>query len=143
MARASKEKGKKGEREVVAILKQHFPGLFKRNTIGTANSDLIVPENFPYSVEVKNSKALRFQHLLFPTKELLEWWQQTEKQAKDEGKLPLLVVKVERVGWWCVDRPPKHWKGVRLDAYMSGPGWLAFESWCEAEAAVLEARRAA
>lgn len=141
MAKASKEKGKKGEREVVAILKQYFPGLFKRNTIGTANSDLIVPENFPYSVEVKNSKALRFQHLLFPTKELLEWWQQAEKQAKDEGKLPLLVVKVERVGWWCTTSMPRYWQCVGFPGNCAAAGWASFEYWCEV--ASMEAWKAA
>lgn len=94
----SKAKGGQAEREVMALLKEWHPGEWRRKPFCQKGSDLITPETFPWSVEVKNDKQLHLGHLWKPTRFLQACWEQTIEQAFDDNKKPLLIMKIE--GSW-------------------------------------------
>lgn len=96
-------KGKRGELEAVSLLIKHFGKGFRRKRLGTPGSDIETPYEFPWSVEAKNVKTVKLKHLFRPTAELLAYWQQTKRQAKDEGKKPLLIIKIESIWFACVE----------------------------------------
>lgn len=94
----SKAKGGAAERDVMARLKDWYPGDWRRKPFCQKGSDLITPDNFPWSVEVKHDKQLKLSHLWKPTKFLQACWEQTIEQAFDDNKKPLLIMKIE--GAW-------------------------------------------
>lgn len=129
--RHSKEKGKRGERQIVKLLKQYLPGAFARNRAGTKGDDITVPEDFAYSIEIKfDYQHIKLQHLILPTQEVIGWWRQCERQANNKKRKPLLVVKLSGV-WWCTTVSPEWWQCVGLQAQMATVGWCNFESFLE------------
>lgn len=91
-------------REVVKLLCAWWGGHFEIRGKGIPGSDIICPAQFPWAVEVKNTKDINFKHLLFPNAALKKHWKQTLDQAKKESKRPLLVAKVQSV--WMFGEDP-------------------------------------
>lgn len=114
----SRRKGNQAERDVINILRPHFPGKWERKSMGIPGPDILPPDNFPYAIEVKNVKTVRLKHLFQPTKELEKYWRQAVDQAEDLNKKPLLVAKIE--GIWFAFEPI-------ADEYT----WAPLTVWCE------------
>lgn len=111
----SKQKGNRGERELVDILNSRFNcKAFKRCPssgayVGGSNrqlneglseeakitlaSDIICPKDFSFVIEHKNYQKIEFWDLFNEKSELKSWMLQVEGDAKFVGKKPLLVVK--------------------------------------------------
>lgn len=89
MSKGQREKGKRGEREVVGIIKDIL-GLDAKRRVRQHDGDSDVMGVPGWSIEVKNCADLRVK----------EWWRQTVDQAGDD--LPVLFFKVPRRGWRCI-----------------------------------------
>lgn len=96
----SRDKGKRGEREVVQLLADWWGGTFERKRAGVPGSDINCPPGFPWAVEVKNTNDIRLRNLFCPNASLKSYWNQTISQATKEGRRPLLLAKIE--GFWFV-----------------------------------------
>ncbi len=74
----------------------------REDALEILSGDLIVPKNFKFSVESKSRKDFNFWQLLEPQelsgeekkKELDEWIEQAETDARETNKIPLLYVKI-------------------------------------------------
>jgi hypothetical protein len=67
-------------------------------------ADLYCPgKNNTYAVEVKHYKECHIDHSLISGKspQLLEWWNQCTRQAKQVSKKPLLIFKHDRSKLYC------------------------------------------
>ena len=112
MAKAQRDEGNRGEREVARLIAEHLGFEVRRRCRQhEGDSDLVgVPG---WSLEVKNhSRATRAQ--------IAAWWQQTCSQATTDN--PALIYK----------RAPGWWRAVWL-----GPHGYTFEGDLEAWAAVV------
>lgn len=95
----STRKGKRGELEAMNILRQWWGGDdWRRSGFGHDGADLLPPENFPFSVEVKHHKNARVAWLFRPTAQLKKWLKQARAQAIEAQRDWLLCVKAE--GTW-------------------------------------------
>lgn len=85
----SRDKGKRGEREVAAMISDLLGMEVKRRVRQhEGDSDLMgIPD---WSIEVKNCATLS----------LPAWWRQTVEQAGD--MMPVLFYKIPRKGWRCM-----------------------------------------
>jgi len=102
----SRDKGARAETLVKETLRNYtklkwerVPGSGALNEKHQLKGDLYVPgEKNLYCVEVKHYKDCHIDHTLITGKnpQLLEWWQQTIRQAKQVGKHPLLLFKHDR-----------------------------------------------
>ena len=102
----SRDKGARAETLVREALKSHtglkwerVPGSGALNEKHQLKGDLYVPgEKNLYCVEVKHYKDCHIDHTLITGKnpQLLEWWQQTLRQAQQVSKYPLLIFKHDR-----------------------------------------------
>ncbi|HEY9684731.1 MAG TPA: hypothetical protein V6C86_24350 [Oculatellaceae cyanobacterium] len=100
-----RRKGNRAEADVVQIFKAWWGGSpWERRSMGYAGSDLIVPSDFPFSLEVKHVDTLKARHIFKPTKQLIEYWNQARDQAIKENRKPLLVAKIEGM-WMAFSRP--------------------------------------
>jgi len=104
-----KKKGNKAERELCKWFQQWtgFPftrvpasgGLRWKNTNATAGDIICDDERhtrrFQFSVESKSYKDINFEHLILGNKKVkvLEFWQQTNDDAKRSGKVPILFMR--------------------------------------------------
>jgi len=109
----SKAKGSSAERELARLLTEHFGTPFARvgvssgarvkntklpnNAIGVMTGDLIVPEGFRFSIEVK---AVNVTVDLLDRSALLDkFLTQVSDDADSVGKIPMLCWKRNRKGW--------------------------------------------
>jgi len=119
----SKNKGKRGERELTTLMSELFGGswvrvpnsgaavggsnAFRRQTLSetqvrSAKGDIIPPDHMPKIVlECKSYDNLRFHQLIQPDgcKQLDEWIYQT-LDAVDENDVWFLTFKIDRLGWF-------------------------------------------
>lgn len=95
MSKFSREKGKRGEREVAKIIQKVVDEIYgenapriQRNTLQSDKGgfDLVGLEDF--AIEVKRHEKLN----------LKSWWRQTVKQA-GEDKFPVLFYRQNNVPW--------------------------------------------
>ena len=94
------KKGAAAEADIVKLL-SNWAGLeFVRKGRGSSGSDLRVPAGFKWSVEVKHHKQLKPRHFFFESALLRDFWFQTQKQAREDNRWPLLLVKAD--GKWFV-----------------------------------------
>lgn len=124
MSKFSRDKGKRGEREVAALIKDLTGWDVKRKVRNLAGeSDL---EGVPgWSVEVKNHAKL----------DVAAWWRQAVAQAMFTKDKPVLFYKVPRKGWralWplavALELQPgemDYWLGHELTADTTITGWAA------------------
>lgn len=102
MGTKSRNKGAQGERDVLKLFKEWWGGQpWRRSGVGFEGKDLICPEDFPFSIEVKNHKNARCKWFWTPTEQLLSWWGQAVEQAIADERKPLLVLKVESM-WFAM-----------------------------------------
>lgn len=94
-------KGKKSELDAVHMLIHHFGEGFKRKKLGEAGSDIQCRPDFAWAVEVKDRNTVKLKHLFKPNTFLLDFWKQAKNQAVDEGKKPLLIIKIEGI-WFAI-----------------------------------------
>lgn len=95
MSSFSRNKGKRGEREVLALIKAAYTEVLdkcpdiRRNTLqfDKGGSDIHGVDFF--SIEVKRCETLN----------LKKWWKQAETQANIEGKLPALFYRQNGTPW--------------------------------------------
>ena len=94
---------KKGAAAEADIVKQltAWAGLeFVRKGRGASGSDIRVPKGFKWSIEVKHHAQLKPRHFFFESALLRDFWFQTQKQAREDNRWPLLLVKAD--GYWFV-----------------------------------------
>lgn len=101
MAINSRAKGNRAMTYVVKSFQSWWGGVWQRRGGGFSGDDLIPPDGFPFSVEVKDVATVKVRHFLEPTRELLGYWRQAMDQSIAVGKQPLLVLKAER-SWFVV-----------------------------------------
>lgn len=102
MAINSRAKGNRAMNYVAKAFQSWWGGVWQRRGGGFTGDDLIPPDGFPYSIEVKDVSTVKAVHFLQPTKELSNYWAQAKDQAHRIGKIALLVIKAERS--WFVAR---------------------------------------
>jgi Holliday junction resolvase len=97
----SRNKGKRGELEVVHLLRDNLGLACNRNYKQPAQPQHGDIEQLvgPYLLEVKNCATLN----------LKPWWQQTLAAADKRGAVPCLAYKVARKGWKFVVPIPQAW----------------------------------
>lgn len=97
----SRRKGKRGELEVVKMLRDNLGGAYNRNYKQFAQAQHGDIEQLvgPYSLEVKNCAKLN----------LRAWWQQAVAAAEKRGAVPCLAYKIARSGWRFVVPMPEAW----------------------------------
>lgn len=67
----------------------------KESAMQDLSGDIIAPEGFKFSIEVKSRKDFNFWDLLNNNNnEIDEWLKQSEEESSISGKLPLLIVKI-------------------------------------------------
>jgi len=108
----SKAKGSKNEREAAKALERWCDMPFTRvpqsgglRWQGGQNiTGDIIPEDmyelrdFPFSIEVKSRKELDFENLLLPNNsDILKFWDQATSDAKRVDKIPLLMMRRDRM----------------------------------------------
>lgn len=120
----SKQKGNRGEREVVQLLREWWGDeSFQRNlesgatstllsyrnapehVIAALSGDIMTPANFMFSVESKNYESVDlFAILRNPGKSDVEsWWGQCKNDAERAKKQPMLFFKYKRGPWFvCI-----------------------------------------
>lgn len=93
MGKFSRDKGKRGERELFKILNDYLgEPLFGRNLIQSREGGADSDSQLPVAIEVKYQETLR----------LPAWLEQTKQQAADAGKLPVLAYRRSREPWTCL-----------------------------------------
>lgn len=87
----SRNKGKRGELEIVHLLQDNLGLSFNRNYKQTAQAQHGDIEQLvgPYLLEVKNCAAQNMK----------AWWQQAVTAADKRGAIPCVAYKVVRKGW--------------------------------------------
>lgn len=89
MAKFSRDKGKRGEREFAGIMRDWLGGLIRRR-LGQERDeghDLIGCE--PFAVEVKRQETLAIP----------AWWRQAKKSAHEAGMRPALAYRQNGKPW--------------------------------------------
>lgn len=67
----------------------------KQSAMEDLSGDIIPPEGFRFSIEVKSRKDFNFWDLLNDNNnEIDEWIEQIEEEAKISNKEPLLIIKI-------------------------------------------------
>lgn len=105
----SKAKGSRFERVVCKALQDWSGYEFSRTPASgglrwkktdNISSDIVCSDpkhahKFPFSIEVKNYKDIKFEHLLTGNKtcKIREFWSQATGDAKRSGKIPVLIMR--------------------------------------------------
>lgn len=102
----SRDKGARAElvardilRENTGLAWERVPGSGALDEKHQLKGDLYIPgEKNLYCVEVKHYKECHIDHTLLTGKspQILEWWNQTVRQASQVNKKPLLIFKHDR-----------------------------------------------
>jgi hypothetical protein len=91
MGAMSRRKGASGEREAIAILRHELglQNLERRlEQWRSGGSDVVGLEAFGWSVEIKRAKQW-----------LNSWWEQAVEQGHTEGRMPVLIYRLDRKQW--------------------------------------------
>lgn len=107
----SKAKGSRAEEKVRDLLREYTGLKWERTPFSGALSanhklkgDIYVPNmpNIKYCVEVKHYAEDNFTSKIFTSKNptIIEWWEQTIREAEEMEKLPLLIFKFDRSKWF-------------------------------------------
>ena len=113
----SKQKGNRGEREVVELCKKWWNddtfmkspesgGMATmlegfgapKDLIGRLAGDLLVPTDFPFCIESKRYKEIDLYSLIRnpENSDITQWWDQCVNDAKKASKVPLLTFREDR-----------------------------------------------
>lgn len=67
----------------------------KESAMQDLSGDIIAPEGFKFSIEVKSRKEFNFWDLINNgNNEIDDWLKQSEEESFISGKLPLLIIKI-------------------------------------------------
>ena len=91
----ARNKGRRGEREVIDAIKELLGIELEVNYAQTfgGGHDLISPNGYmPYAIEVKRRKAIT-------QSDIKNWWDQSVRQAKKVDLLPCLWFRQDRADW--------------------------------------------
>lgn len=89
----SKQKGKRGELEVVNILKKHgFNARRSAQYCGNTGEAADITSDLPYHIEVKHQETLQID----------KWWEQATHDAQESGRDPILVFRKNNQKWRVV-----------------------------------------
>lgn len=119
MSAMQRTKGKAGEREVAALIREHT-GFDVRRRVRQHEGDSDL-EGIPgWSCEVKRAKEAR----------LSAWWLQACEQARKSRAKPVLFYRIDRRQWravWplCLVVGGEQWGGLEWTAETSVEGWAA------------------
>jgi len=118
----SRQKGARAENLARDMLRkytghdwQRTPGSGALNEVHKLKGDLYIPDcKNRFCIEVKHYKDdhLTSKILTDKTPQLLEWWNQTERQAFQVDRLPLLLFKFDRSKWFVAytwEAFPNNW----------------------------------
>ena len=100
--KASRDKGKRGELEIVHLLRDNLGLIVNRQLKQYQQAQHGDLEQLvgPYMIEVKNCASLSA---------MKSWWQQTLTAATKVGAIPCLAYKVPRKGWRFRVPLPQAW----------------------------------
>lgn len=134
--RMSRDKGKRGEREIIALLQPVVDQAFKtlrmdswdldtrlrRNTLQSDSGgyDIVGPGMDYFAVEVKFQEQLSVE----------TWWKQTQEQTK-HGQVPVLFYRKSRLPWRVRTELPVQYPGPWVhwtQVEMTVDNWLPFYS---------------
>lgn len=111
MAVDSRAKGARAEADLVKKLHQVTGHNFKRVPLSGGldashglKGDLYIPNSLNiFCIEVKHYKDdhISSKILTDKTPQILEWWQQTIREAAQISRKPLLIYKFDRSKWFC------------------------------------------
>ena len=111
MGKRSRDKGARGEREVVRLLRDELRPGWNVERFGTGESghDIRVTspdgEPWPWAVEVKRYADFSVGEVLRgPSARWLEWWAQAVDQGERSSREPLLLTRGDRRPWWVWSR---------------------------------------
>lgn len=142
----SRQKGARAEADIVKKLSEHTGHNFKRIPMSGAldaahglKGDVYVPNSLNiYCIEVKHYKDDHFTSkvLTDKTPQILEWWQQTIREAAQVSRKPLLIYKFDRSKIFCAFKDMPNYTEYRW-AYLNIDGhefysakledWLKYE----------------
>lgn len=89
----SKQKGKRGELEVVNIFKKHgFNARRSAQYCGNTGEAADITSDLPYHIEVKHQETLQID----------KWWEQATHDAQESGRDPILVFRKNNQKWRVV-----------------------------------------
>ena len=149
----SKQKGNRGERELVKVLETRFgKGKFKRTPqsgahVGGLNqemnenlpweakitlvSDIITPSNFIFVLEHKYYEGANFWDLFNEKSELKDWLRQVELDASFVNKQPMLVCKYNRKQRIVYVKKYSKicWDFAKFSFFLDGKTWYCY--WLE------------
>ena len=138
----SKRKGSAAELELAHILNERFQGYtFARSVQSGAytggfnqsraealteeqrlvfSGDIRVPKNFKFTIEHKAYAEFDFWWLFNLKSELYNWYEQSATDARNVGKIPMLVVKInnhKRIAFIPTDVLPEPGDGVPMPIF--------------------------
>lgn len=121
MSAFSRNKGKRGEREVAGLIRDLL-GVEASRRVRQHDGDSDILGVPGWCIEVKNCADLR----------LGEWWRQAIDQARD-GDLPCLFYKLPRRGWrvaWPLSclltvQRAEYWRDIAYTADTTPEAWAA------------------
>ena len=86
----SKDKGKRGEREVAELIRQYgFEARRSAQYCGNTGDAADITTDLPYHIEVKHQETLQID----------KWWEQATHDAKENGREPILVFRKNKQKW--------------------------------------------
>ena len=119
-AKASRRKGKRGERLLAKRLETWWGAPFHRTPASGAlrwgervevRGDIVCEDtDFPFVIEEKNREAWEFAPFIEGKGAIFKWWQQVLKDSKAIHRIPLLFINKNRSPSYVIFRP----RDVRL-----------------------------
>ena len=117
--RTAELKGRDELRKLTGLTWERIPASGALDAKHGLKGDLYIPlKDNRYCVEVKHYKDDHLTSKLLTGKnpQLIEWWNQTNRQAKQVNKEPLLLFKYDRSKWFVAyDFLQKHWEDHTKD----------------------------
>ena len=116
----SKKKGNRNERQIAKTLSEWWGEEFTRTPssgmFATTHArqlsalnvdiggDLISPKNFPFNVEAKSAKSIDLYEAIRQREGscFVDWWRQSNRDAKNMKKWPLVIFKEDRKQYYCM-----------------------------------------
>jgi len=86
-------KGKRGEREVVRLLRKIFPNI-KRNIVQAREGGVDLINCSPLNIEIKTGKQANI-------KKIRKWLNQVKEEGRPEN-FDLIIANPDREDWWIV-----------------------------------------
>ena len=141
----SRDKGARAESDAKKVLKEHtklnwerVPGSGALDPKHGLKGDLYIPnEQNQFCVEVKHyaEDHLTSKILTGKDPQLLEWWQQTKRQAQQTTRKPLLIFKFDRSKWFCAQEgmPTSSYRSMFIETELYAVYVSLLEDWLKHE----------